>query len=353
MQDPIPQLPAPEHALLWFFAVALLLTLLLWPGRGVVARVRRSLRSSERVRMEDALKQLLSAERRGVASSADTLAGALGITRLLASSTLQRLSEGGLVSLDPAGPSLTEAGRDYALRILRTHRLWERYLADRTGVRPEEWHTVAEEAEHTLTGGEVDALSARLGHPLYDPHGDPIPRPDGSLPPYRATTLNSVEPGSAVAVTHVEDEPPEVFRQLSELGLVPGTRLEVQERGAHGVRVVGESGEHVIPRSVAGHVTVRPLVEGEGIPRSRRSLADVPRGEVARVAGISPACQGPQRRRLLDLGVVAGTHVVPELVSSGGDPVAYRIRGALIALRRDQARWVEVEPAATPSARSA
>jgi DtxR family transcriptional regulator, Mn-dependent transcriptional regulator len=68
-------------------------------------------------------------------------------------------------------------------------------------------------------------------------------------------------------------------------------------------------------------------------------------GEGVRVLGVAPTCQGPQRRRLLDLGVVPGTVIEPELVSASGDPVAYRIRGAVIALRRHQAEWIEVEGA--------
>jgi Fe2+ transport system protein FeoA len=66
-------------------------------------------------------------------------------------------------------------------------------------------------------------------------------------------------------------------------------------------------------------------------------------GEGGRVVALAPACGGPQRRRLLDLGVVPGTWVVHELAAPGGDPMAFRIRGALIALRRDQAALVHVE----------
>jgi DtxR family Mn-dependent transcriptional regulator len=73
------------------------------------------------------------------------------------------------------------------------------------------------------------------------------------------------------------------------------------------------------------------------------TLLDLAHGEAGRVADISPACQGSRRRRLLDLGVVPGTEIVPELVSVGGDPVAYRIRGALVALRRGQAEWIRIE----------
>ena len=93
----------------------------------------------------------------------------------------------------------------------------------------------------------------------------------------------------------------------------------------------------------ARNITVRQLPVGEPPDAAPTTLLDVRRGETVRVVGISRACQGTQRRRLLDLGVVRGTEVTPELVSAAGDPVAYRIRGALIALREKQASWITVE----------
>jgi Fe2+ transport system protein FeoA len=75
---------------------------------------------------------------------------------------------------------------------------------------------------------------------------------------------------------------------------------------------------------------------------------DLTLGESGTVVDVSPACQGSQRRRLLDLGVVKGTRITAELVSAAGDPVAYRIRGALIALRREQAGWIRIERQSAP-----
>jgi DtxR family Mn-dependent transcriptional regulator len=74
-----------------------------------------------------------------------------------------------------------------------------------------------------------------------------------------------------------------------------------------------------------------------------RTLADLGVGASGRVRRISSDCRGAQRRRLLDLGVVPGTDIVAEFPAAGGDPIAYRIRGALIALRRQQAEWIEIE----------
>jgi DtxR family Mn-dependent transcriptional regulator len=65
-------------------------------------------------------------------------------------------------------------------------------------------------------------------------------------------------------------------------------------------------------------------------------------GEQAKVVGLSPRSRGPERRRLLDLGILSGTVISAELSSPGGDPIAYRIRGALIALRKEQAQLIHI-----------
>jgi Fe2+ transport system protein FeoA len=84
---------------------------------------------------------------------------------------------------------------------------------------------------------------------------------------------------------------------------------------------------------------------GERSTSAPSTLADLEAGESARVIRIAASCTGSQRRRLLDLGVVRGTEIRSEFGSTSGDPVAYRIRGALIALRRSQARTVEIDRA--------
>ena len=93
----------------------------------------------------------------------------------------------------------------------------------------------------------------------------------------------------------------------------------------------------------AQNVTVRVLPEGQYTDSGPVTLADLEPGETARVIDISPACRGSERRRLLDLGVVGGTEIRADMKSAAGDPVAYLIRGALIALRKSQAAWSRIE----------
>ena len=256
---------------------------------------------------------------------------------------MQRLTELGLIRTGDEGPKLSEEGREEALRLVRTHRLWERYLADRTGVPATEWHDEAERVEHDLSAEQAEALSARLGHPRWDPHGDPIPTRSGDLPEVEHLSLAGVPGGRSVEVVHLEDEPREIFDALLTQGLHLGRQLRVIARDDRRVRIAAAGREWSVDLINACNVTVRVLAEGEGAERHWESLADLAPGEAGRVVGLSPACRGQQRRRLLDLGVVKGTEITAELVSATGDPVAYLIRGALIALRRGQAEWILIE----------
>jgi DtxR family Mn-dependent transcriptional regulator len=183
-----------------------------------------------------------------------------------------------------------------------------------------------------------------MGHPRYDPHGDPIPTITGELPARAGRPLSAAPPGAAVSVVHLEDEPREAFQRLLDLGLRPGARLRLLAVTPTETRFRFDGREQTLPPVVADLITVEPLTAGESLDeRVHGTLADLPPGGSARVVRLSAACQGPQRRRLLDLGVVPGTVVTAEFSSPGGDPAAYRIRGALIALRRAQAELIQVD----------
>lgn len=339
----------PVLALSLFVIAAMLVAGLIWPGRGVAWRIARVLRSTERVELEDALKHLVHCEREGRSASLDSMAGHLEVTRGRAAKLISRLVELGLARTDSAAPELTEVGRRTALRVLRTHRLWERWLADRTGVLSTEWHAEAERVEHMLSAEQADALSSRLGHPRYDPHGDPIPTSDLDMPPSRGVPLSDVPAGRGGIVVHVEDEPPEIYADLVREGFAPRLPLEVLERSEGHTRVRVHGREITLDGVSASAIAVHLVPVGQERFQSPHTLEDIERGETVTVTGISAACQGPQRRRLLDLGVVPGTKVRAELRSASGDPVGYRVRGALIALRGEQASWVEVERGETGS----
>lgn len=333
----------PAQALLTFALCLLAMAAVAWPRRGLAARLLRLTRLTERARIEDALKRIYESGYAGQPCTIDSLAGWLHLTRSRTMRLLARLQSLGLARTEGDRLTLTDAGRGEALRILRSHRLWERYLADRTGLPAGEWHDEAEQREHTLTPEAVQRLASAMGDPRYDPHGDPIPTAEGEVPPRAGVVLSTLVPGQAASVVHLEDEPRDVYEQLVAAGLAPGTMLEVLERTPEQVRFRADGAEHIIGSVTAMNVSVvlpRGPLDDLG---SAEPLSSLEPAQSATVVGIAPGCQGPQRRRLLDLGLVPGTVVTAELRGALRDPVAYRVRGALIALRKEQADWIRVD----------
>lgn len=340
----------PATALLGFALAVALLAVLLWPRRGLVALLRRTLRTTERVRVEDAVKYLYHAGSDGIAVRPEALAGALAVGEGVSRRLLARLVALGLARVDGVGFTLTERGRTDALRLVRTHRLVEHWLATRTGVEAAEWHAVAEDAEHDLSAEEVERLAAQLGQPRYDPHGDPIPTAEGELPVDGRVLLGDLPPGTAGVVVHLEDEPREDFVALSAAGVTLGATIVVTARDATAVQLEVDGTPLSLSRTLESGVSVRRVAAPSARVLPARTLAELRIGETGRVAGIAMSCHGAQRRRLLDLGVVPGTNITAVMHSAAGDPIAYDIRGALIGLRRHQAEWILLEPAAEVAA---
>ncbi|MFN2388313.1 MAG: metal-dependent transcriptional regulator [Actinomycetota bacterium] len=158
----------------------------------------------------------------------NAVAQRLGVSPASATNMLKRLDEAGLVAHSSyKGASLTASGRKIALEVVRHHRLIETYLAEALGVPWDEVHHEAEVLEHVLSEGLEDRIAARLGDPTVDPHGHPIPRRDGSMPPQSHRRLWDAAAGDRVEVDRVDDSHAEALRYLGGLGVRPGTVLEV------------------------------------------------------------------------------------------------------------------------------
>jgi len=332
----------PALALVMGFGIVALILLLVWPDRGLLARWRRSRSASARAALEDALKHLYDFEYRSLTSTRQSIAGALAISDDDAARLIQQLEEMKLVSLRNDRCELTDDGRTYALRVIRIHRLWERYLADETGVSEMEWHPRAEQQEHRMSEQEADALADQMGNPRYDPHGDPIPTRGGDVPEQRGFPLTGLQAGDVAQVVHVEDEPAMVYAQLVAQGLQPGVRLRVLSVERDRIRYEAEGYENALAPVVAANVTVVPMSAELPAEEPHETLAGLHPGERAEVLGISRRCRGQQRRRLMDLGVVPGTIITSEIAGPTGDPTAYTIRGATIALRKAQSSLIYV-----------
>ena len=118
----------PYLALLWVIGLTLAAIYLLRPDRGLLWRLLRASKATERVLVEDALKHLFDCEYRQQVGSLQSLAGVLAISGNRAAELLESLEEQGLVSSGEGGYLLTSEGRRHALQVIRIHRLWERYF---------------------------------------------------------------------------------------------------------------------------------------------------------------------------------------------------------------------------------
>jgi DtxR family transcriptional regulator, Mn-dependent transcriptional regulator len=336
-------MPNPLTALLIATTLAAGGLLLFWPETGLWGRWRRSLRLGERVAIEDALKHIYKCEVNRRQPTVDSLAGALQITHNRVAGLLTRMEALALLQMGKEGLRLTPKGRESALHILRAHRLWERYLAEETGFSEAEWHGRADRQEHALSPSEADALAAQLGNPTHDPHGDPIPSARGRFQRHGGRPLTAVEGDELLRIVHLEDEPEAVYAQLVAEGLHVGMPVRVVERTPQRIHFWADGDEHVLAPLIAANISVVSLAGEAVVEPGGEPLANLSPGQQGRVTGISPTCRGPRRRRLMDLGVLPGTCIEAEFSNPSGDPTAYRIRGAVIALRREEAGQILVE----------
>src|ERR671916_2354352 len=210
--------------------------------------------------VEDYVKAIWEVSGSGAASTKD-VAARLSISPAPVTNMFVRLQEMGLVEYERyRGASLTGRGRAEALRLVRRHRLIETFLLENLGYSWEDLHEEAERLEHAVSDVFTERLAELLGHPDRDPHGAPIPAPDGALPPEDSRPLSGTAAGSRFVVTRVENRDPAVLTYLRGLGLVPGRALRVREvRALDGV-VTAEDEDgvsHALGAPLARSILVR------------------------------------------------------------------------------------------------
>jgi len=332
----------PLTALVWGLVIIFLLLIIFWPRLGLMARYQKIRQGKIRILVEDALKHLYECERNQIPCTYKSLADYLSISVVKATRILKQLEATGQVKFEKSGFILTSDGRMYALRMIRIHRLWEQYLAEQTGLPETSWHAEADIQEHQVSSEQAEEISQLLGNPRYDPHGDPIPSASGHLPPKRGIPLHQLNEHVAAEVVHIEDEPEEIYADILGSGIHPGTQLVKTGDSPAGFILQIEGRMVDLPLRLIQNISVRKMPPKTFVEGSHDSLDQLKVGEEAEIVGLARGCRGHQRRRLMDLGVIPGTIVIPEIESLGRDPRAYRIRGALIALRKDQAQYIYV-----------
>ena len=176
------------------------------------------------------------------------LASALGVAPGTATTMVKALAESGLVAYEPyAGVRLSPAGEKLAALVLRRHRLIELFLVQVMGLRWDEVHDDAEQLEHVVSDRLIERIDAMLGHPDADPHGDPIPTPDGRVPRKDLVSLLTCGIGEPVTVTRVTDQDAAFLRFIADNHLKPGETIEVEARDdvSDSVRLKGRDNQRI------------------------------------------------------------------------------------------------------------
>jgi len=159
------------------------------------------------------------------------VASALGVTPGTATTMVKALSESGLAEYEPySGVRLTAAGEKLAGLVLRRHRLVEAFLVQVMGMSWAEVHEDAEQLEHVVSDRLIDRIDQMLGRPTHDPHGDPIPTPDGELTARHLESLLTCPLGTPLKVTRISDQDPAFLRFIESNDLKPGEPVEVESR---------------------------------------------------------------------------------------------------------------------------
>ncbi|MFC2083761.1 DtxR family transcriptional regulator [Bacteroidota bacterium] len=334
-----------EHIVSLFIGIFIMLILgfLFYPNKGLLAKWQKFLQDHEKIKTEDALKHVYNCEYNNLNSNINSIAGNLFIKSDEAARLVRKLESMDLLIQGESTLKLTPKGRNYALRIIRIHRLWEKYLAEETGVQELDWHEEAEKIEHLMSEREADKLAAKIGNPVLDPHGDPIPTPSGKMPSKRGISITQLKAGVIAKIVHLEDEPKTVYEQLITQGLSVGQHVKIIEISKEKIIIEVAEEISVLAPTFANNISVIEIPDKTLIYKTFQSLSDLKIGQKGKVVGISQSCRGQQRRRLLDLGVVPGTEILAQIKNMFGDSTGYKIKGATIALRREHARFVLID----------
>ncbi|HJO03794.1 MAG TPA: metal-dependent transcriptional regulator [Acidobacteriota bacterium] len=209
--------------------------------------------------IEDYIKAIFELGGGGAPVQTSVIADRLEVRPASVSNMMRRLAKLGLVEHEPyRGVILTDDGERLARRMLRRHRLIERFLSEYLEYPWDEVHAEAERLEHAVSQRFVGALDRLLQSPGTDPHGAPIPASDGSMEEPQYPPLSDLQVGENAIVRRVIDGDAELLRYLGEIGVRLEAELEIVDRGARGDSVTVRVGDRtsLLGLAVAGGVFV-------------------------------------------------------------------------------------------------
>lgn len=183
--------------------------------------------------IENYLKQifLLSQEGEGGHVSMGRIAQRMAVVPGTATTMVKSMQRSGWLEYEARiGVTLTESGRELALRVLRKHRIVEMFLVQ---VLQLDWAEINEEAElleHAISDKLVEKMDAYLGFPKTDPHGDPIPSASGKLLKRKLIKLGEANVDSRLMISRIKQQDQKFLQYIHNIGLIPGTEVHVSAR---------------------------------------------------------------------------------------------------------------------------
>jgi DtxR family Mn-dependent transcriptional regulator len=215
--------------------------------------------------IQDFLKAVYMLQQESERVQTSMLAETLGITAPSTTEMAKKLAKAGLVEHEPyRGIRLTPAGERIALAVVRNHRLLEQFLVQALGFSPDEVHDEAERLEHVVSPRFIQKVADYLGNPRYDPHGDPIPGPEGSVVHRDLTPLTEWPLHTPGIIARQAEQTPDLLRYLEEKSLIVGAQVEVTARAPFDepIHLLVNGAPQVIGANVAQHILVAAVNAG-------------------------------------------------------------------------------------------
>jgi len=202
----------------------------------------------------------LTPAKQGVGVSTSDIAARLDTKSSSVTDMVQKLAEKDLLNYKKyQGVMLTESGRNAAVQVIRKHRLWETFLNEKLGFGWDEVHEIAEQLEHIQSEQLIERLDRFLGHPRFDPHGDPIPDPHGRIQPRKSQPISEMKPGEKGVITGVRDSSASFLQYLDKQRLVLGTQVQIDDVFDYdqSVKLKTDAGELTISFEVSKNIKVQ------------------------------------------------------------------------------------------------
>lgn len=199
---------------------------------------------------ENYLKAILKiAEKEKKSASTNAISKQMSTTAASVTDMIKRLSEKNLINYKKYhGVSLTPQGNQVATSLIRKHRLWEVFLVDKLNFGWDEVHDIAEQLEHIQSDPLIEKLDAYLGHPKFDPHGDPIPNAEGKFTLRNQKTLSLFSIGMQGHLVGVRTHETPFLQYLNDIKLQLGSHIKVVKVNSfdHSMEIQIEKGEHAL-----------------------------------------------------------------------------------------------------------